>query len=1172
MLPSCICLCQLQMETTRARKDNGQRCDLLAPWSLDNVSKWLRHNLRSWFLAGAGTALLATGGSLLADSTPQNRPIYFIGNSVTDTVKYDGVRLLAESCGHTMPWGRQIIPGAPLAFLWDNPTAGFTQSPYNYPTNALPNYTWDVLSLQPFDRTLEEDLDCTQRFIRLAFGEASPTPQQLANRNQTRILIYGRWPRQDDPARAGGPRDYQTIWNQTYTGGWSNLETASFFSQLTNGLRNATVSGVPLANRVFMVPVGHVMNALEQKMRAGQVPGYTNIFQIYTDGIHLNNIGSYLAAITYYAVIFGESPVGLPVPAAHYGTIPADLVSIIQQTVWDVVRAEPLSGLAATELVFPTAALPPATQNLPYFTTVAASGGTAPRTFSVVSGALPAGIALASNGTLSGTTSLVGDFSFMVRVTDSSTPTAQTANRTFNLRVNSNEPLVIQTASALPGIHRGGRYDLALQATGGVGTRTWSLVSGALPPGLQLGAGGRIFGSALTEGTYTFILRVTDSGSPAQTAERAFSLALAPATPEVIVVNRTLSPVRADGDFSETHWSIPHTASRPLLGTPDNTTTFGVLWSDTHLHIAVRVLDAQLSNGTGTGNDRDSVEIFLDAFNDKQAEFNQQHRQFRICPDGLLTERGGRSSGVHHALLLVPGGYQVELSVPWTNLGITPVAGQTVIGLDVANNDADSPVGRTRYSAFAFSDPADPRPSQFGSAILGASTVSGTGGEPLVEDAPAPLAYEPFDYAAGAIHNVGAAPSTGFTGAWQVQNNTTSQPGFAVADQASLAYGTLDTCGRAFTGGRNYLNAGRALNVTGNFSALKRTQDNFIGLPGTTLWVSYLVRPLKANVASKFSLSDGGVVSVDTSAPLRVEQSGGVWRIALMNGTITAPGSVSVSANTTYLMVLRIDFGATHTVRLYVNPALGASAPATASATANTTSTNFRFSSVQLHPGNAADDGLFDEVRFGTTWSSVVPQNVQPVAPVHMSPFPTAFSQSISVALSTPTSGSVIRYTLDGSAPTASSPAYTGPIPLSATTTIRAAAFKNGIASPVASGTYIFGFSAWAISSGLSGSAAAPLADPLGRGIPNLLAYALDVSPSDRSLPIEHEVLSGKLRLSFHRARHDLTYLVEGSSNLSNWAPVAINPGQVGQDVTVEDSTTSSASQPRFLRLRVIQP
>lgn len=75
--------------------------------------------------------------------------VYFVGNSVTDTVRYEALRQLAESRGHVQPWGRQMIPSAPLEWLWDHPGDGFTENPYSYPTNAFPHYEWDHISPSP---------------------------------------------------------------------------------------------------------------------------------------------------------------------------------------------------------------------------------------------------------------------------------------------------------------------------------------------------------------------------------------------------------------------------------------------------------------------------------------------------------------------------------------------------------------------------------------------------------------------------------------------------------------------------------------------------------------------------------------------------------------------------------------------------------------------------------------------------------------------------------------------------------------------------------------------------------------------------------------------------------------------------------------------------------------
>lgn len=68
-------------------------------------------------------------------------------------------------------------------------------------------------------------------------------------------------------------------------------------------------------------------------------------------------------------------------------------------------------------------------------TTLAASNGTAPYTWSVTSGSLPAGVTLTPAGVLSGTPTAFGTFNFTVQVSDSATP-AHTATANFSVLVN----------------------------------------------------------------------------------------------------------------------------------------------------------------------------------------------------------------------------------------------------------------------------------------------------------------------------------------------------------------------------------------------------------------------------------------------------------------------------------------------------------------------------------------------------------------------------------------------------------------------------------------------------------------------------------------------------------------------------------------------------------------
>ncbi len=137
-------------------------------------------------------------------------------------------------------------------------------------------------------------------------------------------------------------------------------------------------------------------------------------------------------------------------------------------------------------------------------------------TWYIISGSSPPGLTLATDGTLSGTPTTVGTFTFYVemRLPNYWIPdpppgrgcngTADTSQKQFTIPINPGLPkLTIGPDSAAPGT-RGSLYSLQMTATVS-DPKVWSINSGALPPGLAIDpATGVISGTPLAMGTYTF--------------------------------------------------------------------------------------------------------------------------------------------------------------------------------------------------------------------------------------------------------------------------------------------------------------------------------------------------------------------------------------------------------------------------------------------------------------------------------------------------------------------------------------------------------------------------------------------------------------------------------------------------------------------------------------------
>jgi nucleoid-associated protein YgaU len=117
------------------------------------------------------------------------------------------------------------------------------------------------------------------------------------------------------------------------------------------------------------------------------------------------------------------------------------------------------------------------------------------------------------------------------------------------------------------------------------------------------------------------------------------------------------------------------------------------------------------------------------------------------------------------------------------------------------------------------------------------------------------------------------------------------------------------------------------------------------------------------------------------------------------------------------------------------------------------------------------------------------------VAAPAFSPAEGTYADAQTVTLSTSTEGAEIRYTTDGSAPTATSgTVYSAPLPVSSTTTIRAMAAKTGMGdSPVVSATFTIEKKAVVVPDGGQHPTAEPVTDQEIADARNALARAREV-------------------------------------------------------------------------------
>jgi hypothetical protein len=257
--------------------------------------------------------------------------VYHIGHSL---VGRDMPAMLAQLAGEGHRYDSQLGWGATLKSHWgDAPVNGFEQE------NAHPRFrpAREAVDSGVYDAIVLTEMVEIRDALR--YHDSARYLAQFAEaarkaRPDVRLYLYETWHNLDDPE------------------GWLDRLDADLPRYWEAGiLRPALLQG-PESQRIHLIPAGQAMAALVREIEArGGVGNVISSRDLFSDQIHLSDLGTYFVALVHYAALYGDSPEGLPHELLRGDGTPAtapapETARLMQEIAWRVVSSTRLSGVA----------------------------------------------------------------------------------------------------------------------------------------------------------------------------------------------------------------------------------------------------------------------------------------------------------------------------------------------------------------------------------------------------------------------------------------------------------------------------------------------------------------------------------------------------------------------------------------------------------------------------------------------------------------------------------------------------------------------------------------------------------------------------------------------------------------------------------------------------------
>lgn len=238
-------------------------------------------------------------------SMAQPQKAFYIGHSLSDQIP-DMVKSLSDyHPSVSFDWVYQSIPGAPLRWQWQRKEnndygpnypyfAGFYDEDYGLPAG---NFNVLVLTESVPRHWAPWGIEETYQYADSFFVYADQFNPG------TRVFLYEDWHCLQSGTPTGCDYDIDTNpWRQRLT------DDLPMWESVIDTL-NARFNPV---NQVCLIPAAQGLARLYDSIQAGVVPDLNSIEDIFSDDIHLTDIGKYFVACIHFATIHEVSPVGLP--------------------------------------------------------------------------------------------------------------------------------------------------------------------------------------------------------------------------------------------------------------------------------------------------------------------------------------------------------------------------------------------------------------------------------------------------------------------------------------------------------------------------------------------------------------------------------------------------------------------------------------------------------------------------------------------------------------------------------------------------------------------------------------------------------------------------------------------------------------------------------------------